>query len=445
MAADVGGELGGGGVAPLGVVAERLENDHVEVAAEAAAEALGRRGAEGAGLVPEREPRLWRQAPARRRGTGHGLAWPCEVGRARAAARQELVEQDAQTVHVGRRRYRPARGLLRRRVRWREHGAAGARRPVVLGAEELRDPEVQQFDARGVGRGRRGTGPLHVRAVLASGARGRVADATGRRAAVPLARGHEHVARLEVAVDDEAGVGVRHRLADFQEQSKALVDGEPLAIGVGRDRLAADELGGEVGAAVRGGPGVEEAGDGGVVQAREDAALGAEAPVEVFAEAGADELDRTALPEAVRKGARGAPDLAHAAGAEALVERPRPGLGRGQCLPDGVARVEREEALDLFAEGGIARGLAVQERGAGLWREVHGTVEEGGDGAPAVGAHGLGEGLPVRHGSVLGAVRRRGARGAPRPARRGATRGRGASRARPSPRSRRGRRRPRAT
>ena len=82
---------------------------------------------------------------------------------------------------------------------------------------------------------------------------------------------HEHVRRLEVAVDDEPAVRRGDGLADVAEEREPGVDAEAAAVGVVGDRLALDELQREVRPAVGGRPAVEEPGDAGVVEPREHA------------------------------------------------------------------------------------------------------------------------------------------------------------------------------
>ena len=103
-------------------------------------------------------------------------------------AGQEFVENHAEGVEVRRRRDGLAAHLLRRGVlrRHRPNARLRQRRPAGAGlvaAEHLGNAEVEQLEL----------------AVL----------------------GHEHVRGLEVAMDDEAAVGVLHRAAHLLEQPQA--------------------------------------------------------------------------------------------------------------------------------------------------------------------------------------------------------------------------------
>ena len=78
-------------------------------------------------------------------------------------------------------------------------------------------------------------------------------------------------------MDDALLVGVMDGLADGDEEFDALAGGELMAIGVGGQREAVDELHDEEGESLRGGAGVEDLGDVGVVHEGEGAAFGVEA------------------------------------------------------------------------------------------------------------------------------------------------------------------------
>ena len=216
--------------------------------------------------------------------------------------------------------------------------------------------------------------------------------------------GHHHVGRLEVAVDDEPGVGVGDRLAHLDEQGQPGVDAQPPAVGVGRDRPALDQLGGEVRPPVASGAAAQQPRDGRVVELGQDAALGPEPPDERVAEAGADQLDGGRLAEPVGD-ALGAPDLAHAAAPQPLGQPPRPGPrrralgGHGAAVEEPARGVGGQQPLDLLAQGPVRRavrpdGVSVQEGGALGRAEVGGAVEQVGDQGPAVGGHGRGGLLP---------------------------------------------------
>ncbi len=107
-------------------------------------------------------------------------------------------------------------------------------------------------------------------------------------------------------------MGVSHGLADDQEQVQALDDGELALPGVGVDRGALDILHHQVRPAIVGGAAVDQPGDVGVLERRQDLPLGAEPAHAVVIEQAADDLDRDALLERAI-GALGQVDGAHAA------------------------------------------------------------------------------------------------------------------------------------
>jgi hypothetical protein len=78
-------------------------------------------------------------------------------------------------------------------------------------------------------------------------------------------------------VDDPLLVGVLDALRDLEKQLEPLANAESVAVAVGHQVLALDVLHDEVRFAVRGGAGVEDAGDVGVVHEAQHPALGIEA------------------------------------------------------------------------------------------------------------------------------------------------------------------------
>src|SRR5439155_26386506 len=83
----------------------------------------------------------------------------------------------------------------------------------------------------------------------------------------------EDVRWLEVAVDDEASVGVLDRLTDRENHPEPLLHAESPSIAVLGDRSPLHALHDDDGTAVRRDPAVEEAGDAGMLQAGQDLAL----------------------------------------------------------------------------------------------------------------------------------------------------------------------------
>ena len=105
-------------------------------------------------------------------------------------AAQQHVQQHAQRVDVGRRRDRPAGELLGRGVLGRERPP-----PVALSAGSSRAPSSSSSLAM-----------------------------PKSSSLTPPSASHEHVRRLEVAVDDQVRVGVRDRLEHVEEQAEARLD-----------------------------------------------------------------------------------------------------------------------------------------------------------------------------------------------------------------------------
>ena len=130
---------------------------------------------------------------------------------------------------------------------------------------------------------------------------------------------HQHVRRLDVAVDDPLLMGVLDRLADGDEQLQPLLRREVIAVAVLGDRHALDQLHHEVRAAGVGGAGVEDAGDVGVVHHRQGLAFGLEAGDDLpRVHARLDDLERHLASD--RLLLLGHEDGAHAALADLLEE-----------------------------------------------------------------------------------------------------------------------------
>ena len=130
----------------------------------------------------------------------------------------------------------------------------------------------------------------------------------------------QDVGRLEVAMDDPLLVRVLNRLADVHEQFQPVGDRQVVAVAVVGDGDAADQLHDEVGAAAVGGPGVNDAGDVGVVHHRQRLALGLEAGDDLpGVHAGLDDLQRHLAAHGVRL--FGDVDDAHAPLADQLPQR----------------------------------------------------------------------------------------------------------------------------
>src|SRR5690606_32057846 len=143
----------------------------------------------------------------RRRGGGERIALLYGI---RVAARQELVQDEAEAVDVRRHADGLAAHLLRRGVPGREDVRAGrGQRRVAVGIlQQLGDAEVEQ---------------LH--AALA---------------------GDEHVRGLDVAVHHEIAVRKGNGVAHVEEEAQPGLDAETLPVTPGVDRLAFDVFHDEV-------------------------------------------------------------------------------------------------------------------------------------------------------------------------------------------------------
>ena len=285
---DVFGEPFDGRVAALGRLAQRGRDNGVEVAPQRAGE---RRRA--------RPPRRRRSLVA---GGRHRLARLARVDGAHRAlepgqrslviaerppAGEQLEEQQAEGIDVGRGGDRLAGELLGAGIFGRREAQRRARLPQPLGAgrfrvEELGDAEVEQ-------------------PYLA-------------------ALGQQDVGRLEIAMDDEVNMGVVHRLADLLEQGQPLAEAESPLVGGDGERPAVDVFERQVGDAGGVDAAVEELRDAAMGEAGQGLALDPEAPAELAAlEPPTDPLQRdlAAEPGLVTFGQ---PDFAHAALAEQPLE-----------------------------------------------------------------------------------------------------------------------------
>src|SRR5262249_13830945 len=86
-------------------------------------------------------------------------------------------------------------------------------------------------------------------------------------------RRNEDVRRLEIAMDDEIGMGVSDGSENIEEQPNALLDAETALVAVFIDALALHVLQNEIGLATGLDARIHEARDVRVLQAREQAAL----------------------------------------------------------------------------------------------------------------------------------------------------------------------------
>ena len=199
------------------------------------------------------------------------------LGTQRPAPGEQLVEEDAERVHVGCGRDRLSAHLLRARI-LRCHGAmkgSGEQRRLAqqLGLEELGDAEIEEL--RG---------------------------AVGR---------HQDIRGLEVPVHDEVLVGVLDGTAYGAEDLQALRNRQLLRVAIAVDRLTLDVFEDEVGHALLGRPAVEQPRHVGMVEGGQDLPLAAEAGEQLGRLGGVGDLDRHPPLELIVV-AHGQEDTAHA-------------------------------------------------------------------------------------------------------------------------------------
>ena len=357
-------ELRDRGVALGRIALQRLGDDRLEIAAQQAVQAIGRRGpvlgplGGDPGVLAQR-----RGGEPHRLADGDGLdeldrRAGAEAGR--VVAGEQLEEQHAERVDVGRGGDLAAGDLLGRGVLRRQGDAALARqhRHRFVVAEQLGDAEIEQ---------------LHLAVAV-----------------------HEDVRRLQVAVDDQVGVGVRDRRLDVQEEADACLDAEPLVVAVAIDVLAVDVLEHEVGLTGPRDAGVDQPRDVGVRQLGEDRAFAAEPGLPFPPEQRrVQQLDRGAALEAA-VAALGEPDAAHPALVDRRDERVAAEGDPGQRHVDRRhAAVEEalvvqltvleEQRLDVGGGVGV-RGPQLAQPGIQLVvRQVEGLVQEPAGAIPAAG------------------------------------------------------------
>jgi len=150
---------------------------------------------------------------------------------------------------------------------------------------------------------------------------------------------NQDVGGLQVAVNDGLVVGVLHPLAHPHEQLEALPRGQPVVVAVFRDRHARHVLHDEVRRPLRGGPGVEDPRDRGMVHQRQGLPFGLEARDHRLARhAGLDQLDGHRAVH--RRSLLTPPDLGHAAFADFLQQPVRTDHGpRGRKRTQAYGRL----------------------------------------------------------------------------------------------------------
>jgi hypothetical protein len=305
-------------VAAVGALAQRL--DHSVDGDEALVGALGQHahdrvvepgGHVGAPLL--RGDRLFFHVPGQ-----HVEHLAADEGR---LAGQGLVGDAAERVDVGPAIERVAAGLLRRHVvRVAEGHAQAGRRRLALLLDQLGQPEVEQLDER------------------------------ARALAAPV--GQKDVARAQVAVDVAHRVRLHERLAQLDQHVDGAIDLElALALDHVGQRLALEQLHGQVQPAVAGAPEVEDLDDVLVLDLADRGRLAAEAldGQVVAAELVVQHLDRDLAPQG---DVLGAIDGAGAAVAHAVEQDVALADGHADHRIGGVLLHPRGAAVR--AEQGIA-------------------------------------------------------------------------------------------
>src|SRR6185312_12595265 len=215
-------------------------------------------------------------------------------------------------------------------------------------------------------------------------------------------RGDQNVGGLEVAVNQQALVGVLDGGADLLEKEEALVDGQPVVVAILVDGQSLDQLHDEIGAAVVRAPAVVEARDVGMLEAGEDLPFGDEAVEGLGAgQAGAEDLDGD-VPLVVLILPAGEIDGSHAAaadppqqpvGAEAaaflLIVEPQPQQLVGRALQEtAFFSVGGEQSLHLAPESSVSGAGGVEQSRPLRRRAIQGLREKAVHLVPAFGVHG---------------------------------------------------------
>ena len=133
-------------------------------------------------------------------------------------------------------------------------------------------------------------------------------------------RGDEEIGRFEITMQDKPAMGVRHAVTRGQHQPDAILQAEPLLIGMLIDRDAVNEFHNQELASVRGTPAIDEPGNIGMFQTGQCLPFSLELAMLVF-RLDPGQLDRCRL-VVMAVSAPGPIDLSHAATAQKLLDRP---------------------------------------------------------------------------------------------------------------------------
>src|SRR5690606_20208878 len=205
--------------------------------------------------------------------------------------------------------------------------------------------------------------------------------------------GHEDVAGLEVAMDDEIPMGRFDRCADLQEQLHSIASRELTAVAPVRDGTAIHVLHHQVGLALLGDAAVDQRRDVGMTQARKNLPLCAKALHCTFAtRMTMQQLDRNALLILI-VGTHGLAHRTHAAETDAPCDLPNakshalPIIGSfdriGRDTPNDVrvealigALVSIEQTEQLVVQPAFAGTALLDEARARFWRKLERLLEQ---------------------------------------------------------------------
>ena len=216
--------------------------------------------------------------------------------------------------------------------------------------------------------------------------------------------GHQDIARLQVAMHDQPLVSVSNRVADGAEQFETLGDVQVAFVAPAINPLAVDELHHEVRETLFGSGGVQEPGDPGMIERRQNLALSPESRQNIRAiHLRPDQLDGHLLVKRAI-GALGEIDGSHAAAADLADERVTaqlPALHPRECIgrrfndgsqqrlvqPIGHPLPSAEQQIHLPADGFVALALLCEKRGSFRGVLCQGRLKDRANSSEVFGCH----------------------------------------------------------
>lgn len=317
----------------------------------------------------------------------HG-AVACRRSR-RGRAPEDGIQITLQRTQESQRR-RPSRGgHSRRQVRSRRVDGCG-RRAIAAAGEQFREQDSQRPDVSPLVDDVVGAPQLFWRGVawrahglrrsgqrIRSRGRERQAEVDDLGACLTVDLADQHVARLQVAVDDALAVGVVHAGADAQQDADPFGNAQAPAIAERRDRFARDMLHGEPDSAIVGRAGLQEGGDPRMAQGGQRLAFAFE-PLQQIpgVTTGSDHLDSDPMHD--RIALLGEEDLPHAAAAEFAEQVIRADPVDGiRCGRVRVCGGVGQQCLDLAPQGGVPGALRIQPIVASVGWEILKDGEQG--------------------------------------------------------------------